>query len=534
MGIEPNSEGALRGHAPGAALLASLSTLLACIRKQGPILLIALLMAIAITSRLARIIDHDVAWYIYTAGVLLDGGRLYQDAFFEMNPPLMVYLTVPGVIFARLTGLFPVQAYVLTVFAAIAFSLWLGARLLPASGRYASLVLLFLTLSILPAGGFGQRPHVMVCFALPYLLLIAGRLHTGKAACGTALAVVVGATAGVGFAIKPYYLLVPAALEALLFWRTRRRVALIRPETLALGIVVASYAAAMAIFTPGYLTRAVPYALEVYDAYHASLSVVLNKPQTLLLPLLVLVHCRTRRALSPPQAAMGDVLSLSAASLFVVYLVQMKGWGHHLYPTTAMLVMLAGMIATAASAAVPVRMAAFAIAFAFVVQAVAAADIRYPLMDRLMPYVRQHAAHGSIYFFSSHVRAGFPMTVYAEVEWASRFPALWLLPEIARSRLAAVHDTNTEFLAEIDRFTTDAVIADFTASLPELVFVDVRPRKPWYGDIDFDFIAHFSADLRFATLWARYERIGGEQGVEIYRRRSDSMPQGPAGPGDRL
>jgi hypothetical protein len=113
------------------------------------------------------------------------------------------------------------------------------------------------------------------------------------------------------------------------------------------------------------------------------------------------------------------------------------------------------------------------------------------------------------------------MTVYADVKWASRFPALWLLPEIARSRHAAVHGTNTELLAEIQRFTTDAVIADLSASLPELVFVDARPRKPLYGDIDFDFIAHFSADPRFAALWARYERIGGEPGVEIYRRRPD-------------
>jgi hypothetical protein len=524
MGIEPNDEHGLRGHVPGTALLVSLRSVLAGIRERGPTLPIALLMALAMMIRLTHTIDHDVAWYIYTAGVLLDGGRLYEDAFFEMNPPLMVYLTVPAVILARLTGLFPVHAFVLTVFVAIALSLWLGARLLPAPSRYVGLVLWFLVLAILPGGGFGQRPHLMVCFAMPYLLLVAGRLHSEKAACGTALAVAVGATAGVGFAIKPYFLLVPAALEALLLWRTRWRVALIRPETLALGIAVASYVAAIAIFTPGYPTRAVPYALEVYDAYHESLGFVLLKPQTLLLPLLVLVHCRTRGALAPPHAAMGDVLSLSAASLFVVYLVQMKGWGHHLYPTTAMLVMLLGAIAMAASAAFRLRMVVLATAFAFVVQVAAAADIRYPLMDRLMPYVRQHAAHGSIYFFSSQVLAGFPMTVYADVKWASRFPALWLLPEIARSRHASVHGINTELLAEIQRFTTDAVIADLSASLPELVFVDARPRKPLYGDIDFDFIEHFSADPRFAALWARYERIGGEQGVEIYRRRPDLMP----------
>jgi hypothetical protein len=189
-----------------------------------------------------------------------------------------------------------------------------------------------------------------------------------------------------------------------------------------------------------------------------------------------------------------------------------------------MLVMLAGTIATGPAAAFPLRMVILATGLAFVAEAAVTSDIRFPVMDRLMPYVRQHATDGSIYFFSSHVRAGFPMTVYADVEWASRFPALWTLPAVARRRHEAGHDGDTELLAEIDRFTTDAVIADFSASLPELVFVDARPRKPWYRDIDFDFIAHFSADPRFAALWARYERIGGEQGFEIYRRRSDSMP----------
>ena len=43
-----------------------------------------------------------------------------------MNPPLMVYLTVPGVMLARLTGLLAVNGYLLTVFAAVGVSLWLG------------------------------------------------------------------------------------------------------------------------------------------------------------------------------------------------------------------------------------------------------------------------------------------------------------------------------------------------------------------------------------------------------------------------
>ncbi len=35
-----------------------------------------------------------------------------------------------------------------------------------------------------------------------------------------------------------------------------------------------------------------------------------------------------------------------------------------------------------------------------------------------------------MYFFSSNTYTAFPLVVYAEVEWASRFPALWLMPGV--------------------------------------------------------------------------------------------------------
>ena len=57
-------------------------------------------------------INHDVAWYLYSAGRLLDGGRMYQDIFVDVNPPLALYLTVPPVYLARLTGMFSVDIFI--------------------------------------------------------------------------------------------------------------------------------------------------------------------------------------------------------------------------------------------------------------------------------------------------------------------------------------------------------------------------------------------------------------------------------------
>jgi hypothetical protein len=346
--------------------------------RYGAVLLIAVAIAVIVDARLGVTINNDVAWYIYSAGAFLDGGRLYDSIFFEVNPPLMLYLTVPGVALARFTGIAPAPAYVLSVFAVVALSLWLAAAVLPGRQGVGILALMLLALVILPAGDFGQRSHLMVSLALPYLLLTAIRLQ-GGAPCGTAIAAVVGAVAGLGVAIKPHYLLLPATLECLLWWRRHHPLSALRPENLALGAVLAAYTVAVVLFTPEYLRRVIPYALEVYNsAYRNSWSFVLARPETLLVPLAALLHLWARRSLAAPQAAMGDVLTAAMLALFALYLSQMKGWNYHIYPTTAMLVLLAGNVAFAAAAGRPLRLAGLALAGLLVIKAAILADNRYP------------------------------------------------------------------------------------------------------------------------------------------------------------
>jgi hypothetical protein len=288
--------------------------------------------------------------------------------------------------------------------------------------------------------------------------------------------------------------------------------------------VLKAYAVAVVLFTPEYLTRVIPYALEVYNgAYRNSWSFVLARPETLLVPVAVLLHLRARRALAAPQAAMGDVFTAAMLALFALYLSQMKGWNYHIYPTTAMLVLVAGNLALAAAPGRPLRLVGLALAGLLVIRAAILADNRYPLMDRLRPFIDARGAE-AIYFFSSNTWTGFPMTLYANVAWASRFPALWLLPGIVNARNAAAADRATAALAEIDRFTTEAVIADLSARPPDIVFVDARPWKSWYREPGFDFIAHFSADPRFAAFWSEYELIGDIEGFEIYCRQTPAAP----------
>ena len=499
--------------------------------------LLLTLFTVSIAVRLSQTVNNDVAWYVYSAGAWLDGGRLYRDIFFEVNPPLTLYLTAPAVYLARFAGLFPVHVYLVYVFVLIALSLALFQRVLaqlpsasPASVRglvFAGL----LALVIAPAGDFGQREHLMMILCLPYVALLAQRASGGI--FGWPLAAVIGAMAGLGFAIKPHFLFVLLAIELYLLLRSRRLVACFRPETATLAASGLLYGASLILVTPDYLTSVVPYALEVYNAnYRNSLGFVLARKETFLVPLTVSLYLTIRRR--QRLGGLADVFLIAVVCFFAVYLVQMKGWNYQIYPVTAWLVMSFAVVIAGApgedSAAPPVldragrpilRLAAFAMIGIIVLKPLAFAGNNYPLTNYLRPMVKEHASGDSIYFFSSNTWAGFPLVTYGGVEWASRFPALWLLPGLVNYRRGESEQASAEreaMMEQIERFVTDALVSDLTRNSPALIMVDARPEKQWYSEPGFDFIAYFSVDPRFRALWSRYEKIEEAEGWQVYRR----------------
>ncbi len=254
-----------------------------------------------------------------------------------MNPPLGLYLTVPPVALARLTGLAAVDLFVLYLFALIGLSLaavWGLLRIspdLPGTLRRGLVFAAALVLTVSPADQFGQREHFLMVLALPYLVLLA--LRAAGARCAWPTAALVGAAAALGFALKPHYILVPLGLEIYLLATRRRPRLFVRPEALALAATGVLYAASVLVFTPDYAFRIAPYALEVYnDAYRNPLWVNLFRAETLLLPLACLIQLTTRRNQKHPLP--GDVFLTASAAFFVAYVAQMKGWDYHLYPAT--------------------------------------------------------------------------------------------------------------------------------------------------------------------------------------------------------
>ena len=121
--------------------------------------------------------SHDNDWILYMAQQVADGKKAYVD-FYEVNPPLIIWLNIPPIILANVTGISLAAALKVYVFTLIALVLILTQKLIerckPPSPQVLFLTLTFV-LTILPARQFAQREHFMLILLIPYIFLIAAR-----------------------------------------------------------------------------------------------------------------------------------------------------------------------------------------------------------------------------------------------------------------------------------------------------------------------------------------------------------------------
>ncbi len=537
ISVSSDAPGLEAGSAPGLTAKATPRLVQTVWRVMGDgrivFGLLAAILAGGLLVQMSSVINHDTAWYLYSGERFLEGGRLYRDIFVDVNPPLVLLLTLPATALARWLGVFPVDVFVVYGFVLIALSLAATARILRADQQLAPpmrrgfIVLAALAMTVCTMGEFGQREHLLIVLALPYLCLLA--LRASDVPVNRLLAAAAGGAAALGFALKPHFLLIPIGLEIYRAAVSKRVGALVRPETLSLAGVGLLYGAGVALLVPEYLDRIVPYALEVYNnAFRHPLWVVLFRPETLLVPIALVLCLRQRPAIHG--LPLSGVMFVTAVCTFAAYTAQAKGWRYQLYPTTASLFLGFSYFALAQWRGrlrdcgpmygrpwLPAAAAALTVVV-LIATLIYRGGYHNRLMGTFLPYVEAQAPSQSILVLSSNVSAGFPMVNYSGVGWSSRFPTLWLLPGALLQR-HATDGTDDMLLDEIERYTRNAVLADFTSHPPDLVIVDNREKKSYFGDLSVDYIDYFTEDPRFAAIWTSYEWVANEGDYRLYRRR---------------
>lgn len=488
------------------------------------LLALAAITVLSVVMMVPAILSEDTYWLLYLGRELMSGAVPYVD-FFEVNPPLIIWLNVPPAWLAHITGLPLVGVFKVYMFGLIALSLCLSARLITVSKTSfgpAVLVALAFGLMMMPGTHFGQREHIMIVLSLPYLFLISARAQQ----IAPPLWQVLGATvlATIGFCIKPYFVLIPAVLEFYLLMKlkghTFRRI-----EPYVMAAIGGAYLAAIIFLTPDYLTGVVTYAREVYQAgfgTSASIMIMVSVPIafSIYIGAMLLASLRKRTSEISPSYA---VLILAMLAAFAGLLLQAKGWPNHSYPARALLLLI-----TIGGLAAVLKIKNTTM----IVKCLAAILVLPLAFNSLLPlwFVRYQSHHSqyfgdladrypeadSAFVMSAYLYDGFPFILDKNLKWGSRFPSLWLTPGIQQRKAAG--DTSA-LLSEIETFSHRALAQDLARYKPKLVFVDNEKEKRHFGSIQYDYVKDFSKNPAFAREWAHYELVKPEGSYQLYRRK---------------
>lgn len=467
------------------------------------------------TAAFARPFNHDAGWLLHVADRMLAGDRLYVDLV-EVNPPLVVFLAVGAQGLARLLGVPATTALVAAVLAWAVVSLVLVQRvlrgLLPGlPARFLFLALAALALTVLPGYDFGQREHLFVVAFLPYVVLRAARLD-GKG--GPALPI--GLLAGLGVALKPFFLLAWLAVEGVVLlragWKEWRR-----PETVAVALVLAVYALGVVLLTPAYFALA-RLASQVYGGFFPAPLADLVTDARMLLAVAAAGLAALLLPRRTPLAGLAALLAAAAVGSAAGVLVQGKGWDYHWLPVVAAAALSLGAAALEGLAARGPVLARFRWPLALTLVAVAgnevaaARAVRTEMEPFYLPQMRRlvetHARDGSLFALTTRMEVTFPLVNETGVGWASRFNILWPLPGLYADRAALPPEAlyrRREEMGEMERLLVDGVVEDLQRSRPALLLVDRWGPGQALGH--FSYLDYFLRDARFAALMREYRPL---------------------------
>jgi hypothetical protein len=472
-------------------------------------------------------VNHDVAAVLGFSERWFAGERLYVDLI-DINPPLIFVLNLLPAAIAAWTGLDSVRALQLCLLTLgmAQTALCHAVRHRDAEGPIERTLLDILPALFTLACGydFGQRDVLMALLALPYLLAASRRAAGEKPACAMLAALM----AGLGFALKPYFLAIPALVElAIIAFRHPRAgwTWLRDPTPWTLFALQLTYLAAIALFLPVFFTDIFPLAWNFYLVLgdQTPLGVLLVAR---MIPALWMLIPLIGLTLSKPHP-LTLVFAAAALGALASVMAQHQGWSYHIVPLEFFTCALATLTAAHALDRIgaPRRAAAVLTGF-FALYALAVGEaprkqLDYPTSDaaELTALLRKTASHQRVLAFSPGIWPIYPALNDAHARLTVRTMNMWILEGAYRTctpgapRYRPIPD-----MSPPERLMHDSVIADFIADPPAAIIVDAYSGIPACDNVVFSHIDYFNRDPGFAAIWARYRPAGTAGHFTVYTK----------------
>jgi len=503
------------------------------------------------------LLNRDSAMYLQVADMLLEGGLPYLDIV-EINPPMIWYLNLIPVGFARLLDLNVIATYKAFV-ALLTAAATLAARLLlvrarPRPGVWEVACFSCACVATLYVGNavFGQREHLFAVMALPYLVLRWVRSTRGEVKGG--FAATVGIAAGLAVCMKPPYFL-PLLLVPEVFWLIRHRDwrRAWSPETIALTVVIGLFAVHLFVFPPEvwktYFGRYLGLIASGYGTYDAAWPALLNRAEWWLsmpapicaILLVVSLHGQTRLA------GLARVIAWVGVGGVLLFFLQRKGWAYHTVITRFQAILLVGIVGATLQHNLgrltrhaqrwlsrPIGRAAFALGVGGLLLTVLSSagprvwrtDYRYDVGVRgpLAAVIRRHSDPGDrVMFLHTEVPPTYPMLTQMDRRSGTRFMPLVTIPFLfhgARPSSSSPlgFELDNDARVEEERFLRE-LRQDIEQRKPQLIFIDARAEcvqcPPGLGIERYLRVRQF-----FPGALGDYRKLHREGAFDVYVRRS--------------
>jgi hypothetical protein len=453
-------------------------------------------------------VDSDVAWQLWIAGRIHAGANLYTDII-ETNPPLWFWMAIPVERLSSILHLRIESVLVAAVGTLVTLSLTATNRLIlhiPATRRALLLGYGALALMAMPWMHVGQREQLVLIGTIPYAALIAARRQ--RLDVPLLLAGLVGTCAALGFALKQYFLLVPALLELWLVADTGRSWRAIRPETIALAAVGAMYAGSIAIFEPDFLIRILPLIRLAYGVFGATGLRYMFGAFAVVGFILLGALLTQSRSFAAGKAPFAAALTVAAAAFAVIYFIQFKGWLYHSIPMVGCASIGVGALLAENRVSSPVRVTAsvlLALPLLLAVTEVRHSDGPGPDVTEAVAGLKPGEPVG---FLTTETAIPWSVALQGGYRYASRYNGFWMMRAIVRNELLGNPDPR---LSALGRQIVSETVDDFTCVPPDRIIV----TRPGPGEDTLDMLPFFERDPRFVALISHY-RVRSRTSLETY------------------
>jgi hypothetical protein len=445
-------------------------------------------------------VDTDVSWQLWVGHQLNLGARLYRDII-EVNPPLWFWLALPVDRIADLLQLRSDAVLLVAVNLAVALSLVACAPLLAWTDpprRTLILGYFAFLLEIVPWWQTGQREHLVLVGALPYALLIAARRDGGS--ISPVLAAAVGASAAIGFALKPYFLLVPAVLEIALIARQGRHWRPLRSETVGMATIGGAYAISLILFAPDYLNSTLPMVLLGYGATGAPSFADLIRPEVVV-GVTAVALAFLARGRAPRADSVTLFLALAALAFAASYFIQAKGWSYHTLPVLGCgcAVLAVARVTSVKPSRLMLLVSPALLACPLVIAVQTGIFSRGPSED-FQASVAGLPSGTSIGVLATESALAWPLAYQRRLNPASRYMHFWMMRAVIQNELrGSPNGRLTNFGQRVATETVD----DLVCAQPTRI-IAARPQP---GEDGFDIYRFFLRDPGFLALLRHYREV---------------------------